>query len=71
MIHTKNKEIVGYNKKYNFPNLGHISKSDSKQKKSSSNTTKEIAQAQKIIDIARSRGIHMSEVLEYDLISKS
>ena len=40
-------------------------------KKSSSNTTKKIAQAQKIIDIARRRRIHISEVLEYDLISKS
>ena len=58
-------------KKYNFPNLGHISKSGSEQKRSSSNTTKGIAQAQKIIDIARSRGIHTSEVLEYDLICKS
>ena len=58
-------------KKYNFPNLGHISKGDSEQKKSFPNTTKEITQAQKITDIARSRGIHMSEVLEYDLISKS
>ena len=39
-------------------------------KKSSSNTTKKIAQAQKIIDIARRRRIHISEVLKYDLISK-
>ena len=67
----KIKKLSDTIKKYNFPNLGHISKSDSKQKKSSSNTTKEIAQAQKIIDVARSRGIHMSEALEYDLISKS
>ena len=67
----KIKKLSDTIKKYNFPNLGHIFKSDSQQKKSSSNTTKEIAQAQKIIDIARSHGIHMSEVLEYDLTSKS
>ena len=67
----KIKKLSDTIKKYNFPNLGHISKSDSEQKKSSSNTTKKIAQTQKIIDIARSRGIHMTEVLEYDLIPKS
>ena len=67
----KLKELSDTIKKYSFPNLGHISKSDSEQKKSFPNTTKEITQAQKITDIARSRGIHMSEVLEYDLISKS
>ena len=67
----KIKKLSDTIKKYNFPNLGHIFKSDCQQKKSSSNTTKEIAQAQQIIDIARSRGMHMSEKLEYDLISKS
>ena len=60
----KIKKLSDTIKKYNFPNLGHISKSDSEQKKSSSNTTKKIAQTQKIIDIARSRGIHMKEVLD-------
>ena len=31
---------------------------------------KEVAEAQKLIDIARSRRITMSEILQYDLITK-